>query len=102
MNDFTLLITLGKRIPWLRNSMEILLGDYDVKGYNEISIQQSTAMVADYFNEFTVNKIRIQFPPMLIKPLKFSNVGSYNLDDRKFIVSMDNAVHSITVKRSLH
>jgi hypothetical protein len=102
MDNWCILVTPGKRIPWLRNSMEILEIMYNLKGYEELSIMRLSAMAADYLDEFAVNRIDAQFPPMVVQPLKFSNVDIYDLNDVKFISSVENAVHSIVTKQSLH
>jgi hypothetical protein len=102
IGSFVVLATPGKRIPWLRNSMEILSTLYNIKGYDEISIYRLSAIAADYVNELVVDKMDANFPSMVVPPLQFSNVDSYDLRDENFIKSVDDAVHSIIVKRSLH
>jgi hypothetical protein len=68
-------------VPWLRNSMEILSNMYNVKGYDEISINRLSAIVADCLNQFTVDRIDIRFPSMVISPLQYTNIDVYDLND---------------------
>jgi hypothetical protein len=75
---------------------------YSVKGYDEININRLNAMAADYFNKFAVDSIVHRFPSTVMPPLQYTNIDIYDLNDKEFIESVDNAILSIIAKRSLH
>jgi len=44
----------------------------------------------------------MQLPSMVVQPLRYTNIDAYDLSDGELIESIDNAIHSIIAKRSLH
>jgi hypothetical protein len=102
IGDCILLITPGKRVPWLRNTLEISSVFYKIKGYDEISVTRLSAIAADYLNQFAVERVTMELPSMAVQPLRYTNIDAYNLSDGELIESIDRVIHSIIVKRSLH
>jgi hypothetical protein len=102
-DGFHLLITRGKRIPWHRNSMEILNNRSLIKGFDDISIMRLNAIVADYLNVFTADKVHsLNFAAMVIPPAKFSHLNNYDLNDKEFILSIEKVARSIMEKWPVH
>jgi hypothetical protein len=102
-DGFNLLITPCKRTLWLRNSMDILNNRDLMKRFNGVNIMRRNAIVADYLNAFTADKVHSHTcAAMVIHSLTFSNLDHYDLDDTEFILSIEKVAHSIIEKRSVH
>jgi hypothetical protein len=102
-DGFNLLITPGKRISWRRNSMDILIDRYYIKGFDGINIMRLNAIAADYLNAFTVDTVNSHtFSTMITPPLKFSNLDNYDLIDKELILNIENVVHSSINKQSVY